>query len=149
MKIAATGDIHYDLIRNPAEHDKFLNFIKRLEEEKPDVLVLTGDTVGLGSSKLEECLNLFRGVAPVRLTVFGNHEYWSTEGDTLSNLRILKSRIENGGFKLLEEEPVIIGGIGFAGNCLWYDYSFSPALPPPLTRRLSPCRVSRRAGSCR
>ncbi|MGZ6276712.1 MAG: metallophosphoesterase [Syntrophales bacterium] len=131
MKIAATGDIHYDLIRNPAERDKFLNFIRRLEEEKPDVLVLTGDTVGLGSSKLEECLNLFRRVAPIRLTVFGNHEYWSTEGDTLSNLRILKSRIENGGFRLLEEEPVIIGGIGFAGNCLWYDYSFSPALPPP------------------
>jgi predicted MPP superfamily phosphohydrolase len=88
MKIAATGDIHYDLIRSPAEHDKFLNFIRGIEREKPDVLVLAGDTVGLGSSKLEECLNLFRGVAPVRLKVFGNHEYWSTEGDTLSNLGI-------------------------------------------------------------
>jgi predicted phosphodiesterase len=131
MKIAATGDIHYDLIRNPAEHDKFMNFIRRLEKEEPDVLVLAGDTVGLGSSKLEECLNVFRGVAPVRLKVFGNHEYWSTEGDTLSNLEILKSRIKGCGFKLLEEEPVIIGGIGFAGNCLWYDYSFSPAELPP------------------
>ncbi len=130
MKIAATGDIHYDLIRNPAEHDKFLNFIRRLEKEEPDVLVLAGDTVGLGSSRLEECLNLFREVAPIRLKVFGNHDYWSAEGDTLSHLEILKSRIKGCGFKLLEEEPVIVDGIGIAGNCLWYDYSFSPAELP-------------------
>ena len=131
MKIAATGDIHYDLIRNPSEVDKFLSFIRRLEEEEPDVLVLAGDTVGLGSSKLEECLNLFREVAPVRLKVFGNHDYWSTEGDTFSTLEILKSRIKGCGFELLEEKPTIVDGIGFAGNCLWYDYSFSPVEMPP------------------
>jgi Icc-related predicted phosphoesterase len=131
MKIAATGDIHYDLIRNSAEHDKFLDFIRRLEKEKPDMLVLAGDIVGFGSSKLEECLNLFRDVAPVRLKVFGNHDYWSSEGDTFGHLEILKSRIKGSGFKLLDEEPLIINGIGFAGNCLWYDYSFSPAETPP------------------
>jgi predicted phosphodiesterase len=130
MKIAATGDIHYDLVRSPAEHDKLLNFIQSLEREKPDVLILTGDTVGLGYSKLEECLNLFKEVAPVRLKVFGNHDYWSAEGDTFGHLEILKSITKDCGFKLLEEEPVIIDGIGFAGNCLWYDYSFSPVLPP-------------------
>jgi predicted phosphodiesterase len=131
MKIAATGDIHYDLIRNPAERDRFLNFIRRLEKEEPDVLVLAGDTVGLGSSKLEECLNLFREVAPIRLKVFGNHDYWSAEGDTFSHLEILRSRIKGCGFVLLEEKPVIVDGIGFAGNCLWYDYSFSPEEMPP------------------
>jgi len=131
MKIIATGDIHYDLIRNPEEREKFLNFIKRLEKEEPDVLVLAGDTVGLGSSRLDECLNLFREVAPIRLKVFGNHDYWSTEGDTFSHLDILKSRIGNCGFMLLDEKPAIVGGIGFAGNCLWYDYSFSPEEMPP------------------
>jgi len=131
MKIVATGDIHYDLIRNPAEHDKFLNFIRRLEKEEPDVLVLAGDTAGLGSSKLEECLNLFREVAPIRLKVFGNHDYWSAEGDTFSHLEILRSRIKGCGFVLLEEKPVIVDGTGFAGNCLWYDYSFSPEEMPP------------------
>jgi Icc-related predicted phosphoesterase len=131
MKIIATGDIHYDLIRNPEEREKFLNFIKRLEKKEPDVLVLAGDTVGLGSSRLEECLNLFREVAPIRLKVFGNHDYWSTEGDTFSHLDILKSRIEGCGFMLLDEKPAIVDGIGFAGNCLWYDYSFSPEGMPP------------------
>jgi predicted phosphodiesterase len=131
MKITATGDIHYDLVRSTAERDKLLNFIKRLEGEQPDVLVLAGDTVGLGSSRLEECLNLFSEVAPIRLKVFGNHDYWSNEGDTLSHLEILKSRIEDCGFMLLDEKPVIVGGIGFAGNCLWYDYSFSPGEMPP------------------
>jgi len=131
MKITATGDIHYDLIRNPGERERFLNFIKRLEEEEPDVLVLAGDTVGLGFSRLEECLNLFREVAPVRLKVFGNHDYWSAEGDTLRHLDILKSRIGSCGFVLLDERPVIVDGTGFAGNCLWYDYSFSPEETPP------------------
>jgi Icc-related predicted phosphoesterase len=131
MKIIATGDIHYDLIRNPEEHKKFVNFINRLKNEEPDVLVLAGDTVGLGSTKLEECLSFFKEVAPIRLKVFGNHDYWTIEGDTSSHLEILKSRIKGCGFVLLEEKPVIIDGIGFAGNCLWYDYSFSPEEIPP------------------
>jgi predicted phosphodiesterase len=131
MKITATGDIHYDLIRNAPERHKFLNFIRKLEEEEPDVLLLAGDTVGLGSSKLEECLNLFREVAPIRLKVFGNHDYWSIEGDTFSNLEMLKSRIKGCGFELLDEQPTIVDGVGFAGNCLWYDYSLAPVETPP------------------
>ena len=131
MKIVATGDIHYDLIQNHIEHEAFLRFIKSMEGENPDVFVLTGDVVGLGSTKLEECLNLFRAVAPVRLMVFGNHEYWSIEGDTFSHLEILKSRIKSCGIKLLDENPEIIGGVGFAGNCSWYDYSLAPIEPPP------------------
>jgi predicted phosphodiesterase len=131
MKIVATGDIHYDLIQNHTEHEAFLRFIKSMEEENPDVLVLTGDIIGLGSTKLEECLNLFRAVAPVRLMVFGNHEYWSIEGDTFSHLERLKSRIKGCGFRILDENPEIIDGIGFAGNCSWYDYSFAQIEPPP------------------
>ncbi len=130
MKIIATGDIHYDLIRSPEEVEKFAIFISRLRSEKPDILILAGDTVGLGSAKLEECLNLFKQVAPIRLTVFGNHDYWSTEGDTFGHLDALKSRIKSCDFMLLEEKPVIAHGMGFAGNCLWYDYSFSPEEPP-------------------
>ncbi|MGC9975962.1 MAG: metallophosphoesterase [Syntrophales bacterium] len=126
MKIIATGDIHYDLIRSSDEREKFATFISRLRSEEPDVLVLTGDTVGLGSAKLEECLNVFKEVAPIRLTVFGNHDYWSTEGDTFGHLDMLKSRIDNCEFMLLDEKPAIVHGTGFAGNCLWYDYSFSP-----------------------
>lgn len=131
MKIAATGDIHYDLIRNKSEHEAFLRFIKNLEDEKPDVLVLAGDVVSLGSSKLEECLNYFRLVTPERIMVFGNHDYWSTEGDTFRHMEIMRDRIRNCGFKILDERPEIIDGIGFAGNCSWYDYSFgSMELPP-------------------
>jgi predicted phosphodiesterase len=131
MKIVATGDIHYDLIRNQTEHEELLHFIKRMEAEKPDVLVLAGDTVGFGSPKMEECLNYFRTIAPVRFAVFGNHEYWSHEGGTISHLEFMKNRIKGCGFKLLDENPEIIDGIGFAGNCSWYDYSFAPKELPP------------------
>lgn len=131
MKIAATGDIHYDLIRSASEQEVFIRFIKSLEDENPHVLVLAGDTVGLGSSKLEECLNYFRLVAPVRLMVFGNHEYWNTEGDTFRHIERMSARINDSGFRLLDEKPEIIDGIGFAGNCSWYDYSFAPGETPP------------------
>jgi predicted phosphodiesterase len=131
MKIVATGDIHYDLMRNLTDHEKFCHFIENLKGENPDVLVLTGDTVGLGSSKLEECLNFFTDIAPVRLMVFGNHEYWSSEGDTFTHLEDMKARIKGCGFKLLDEHPEIIDDIGFAGNCAWYDYSFAGTEAPP------------------
>ena len=130
MKIVATGDIHYDLIRDQKEYEAFHDFIKSLEGEKPDVLVLAGDTVGLGHSKLEECLDSFRTVSPIRLMVFGNHDYWSPEGDSFRHLELLGTRIKDCGFHLLDEKPEIIDGIGFAGNCSWYDYSFAPPEPP-------------------
>ncbi|MBM4272782.1 MAG: hypothetical protein FJ139_11605 [Deltaproteobacteria bacterium] len=133
MKIAATGDIHYDLIQSNSEHEAFFQFIKSLESELPDVLVIAGDTVGLGSSKLEECLNFLRDVAPERLIVFGNHDYWSTGGDTFSHLEIMRERIKRCGFKILDETPEIIDGIGFAGNCSWYDYSFASIQLPPYS----------------
>ena len=44
---------------------------------------------------------------------------------------MLKARIKDCGFKLLDEKPEIINGIGFAGNCSWYDYSFAPSEAPP------------------
>jgi predicted MPP superfamily phosphohydrolase len=131
MKITATGDIHYDLMQNREERDAFLHFVRNLEREKPDVLVLAGDTVGLDTSKLEECLDYFQSVAPVRLMVFGNHEYWSTESDTFSHLEIMKKKIKSCGFKVLDENPEIIDGIGFTGNSSWYDYSFASAELPP------------------
>jgi predicted phosphodiesterase len=131
MKILATADIHYDLIQTRTEYEKFIHFIKSLEREKPDMVILAGDTAGFGSSKLEECLDFFRTVAPERLMVFGNHEYWSSEGDTFMHLETTKTRIKACGFKLLDEHPEIIDGIGFAGNCAWYDYSFAGTEPPP------------------
>ncbi len=131
MKIVATGDIHYDLIRDQREQEAFLRFLEDLESERPDVLVLVGDTVGLGHAKLEACLESFRTVSPVRLMVFGNHDYWSPEGDTFRHLELLGTRIKDCGFRLLDEKPEIIDGVGFAGNCSWYDYSFAPAEVPP------------------
>ena len=89
MKIVATGDIHYDLIRSQSEHEAFLRFIGNLHGEKPDLLVVAGDTVSLGSSKMEECLHYFGSIAPARLMVFGNHDYWSTNSDTFRHLEIM------------------------------------------------------------
>jgi predicted phosphodiesterase len=133
MKILATGDIHYDLIRTDTEHENFLRFIESVRREAPDVLILVGDTVGLDSTKLEECLDIFSSVAPVRLMVLGNHEHWSYEGDTFAHLEEMKNRVKACGFRLLDDRPEIVDGIGFAGNCGWYDYSLAQTEPPPYS----------------
>jgi len=125
MKIAATCDIHYDLINSPGKNQKFNEFVKSLEDEKADVLVIAGDTVGLGWGKLKECLDLFKDTAPHRLMVLGNHDYWSADKNTEKHLKFIKKIIKKSGFHLLDAKPKIVENVGFAGNCLWYDYSFS------------------------
>ena len=117
MKIAATCDIHYDLLNSPQEKEHFRDFIRSLETENPDVLVIAGDLVGLGWANLDACLELFKNVAPHRFMVFGNHDYWSADKDTSKHLKILEHHIERCGFYLLDKQPGKIGKIGFAGNC--------------------------------
>jgi len=130
MKIAATSDIHYDLISSESDYDELRRLINSLEAEKPDVLLIAGDIVGLGVSKLEECLGLFEKICTERLIVLGNHDYWSEDLDTFKRLELLRSKIDSCGFHLLDKSLKIIRDIGFAGNCGWYDYSFADGRPP-------------------
>jgi len=130
MRAAATSDIHYDLLEYYEDHDELKRLIESLMAEKPDILVIAGDTVGLGEAKLEECLALFEAVTPERMMVFGNHEYWSADLNTFKELKMLETRIENCGFHLLDSDPKTIGSVGFVGNCAWYDYSFASKAPP-------------------
>lgn len=130
MKIAATSDIHYDLISSEKDYDELRRLITSLEAEKPDVLLIAGDIVGLGIAKLEECLGQFEKICSQRLIVLGNHDYWSANLDTFKRLELLGSKIESCGFHLLDDIPKVIENIGFAGNCGWYDYSFADGKPP-------------------
>ncbi len=125
MKIAITSDIHYDLIHTQSDMDDFIKFTGSLESKEPEVLIIAGDIVGLGWSKVEECLSQFEKICVERLMVFGNHDYWSADRDTFKHLDILEGKIKNCGFHLLDRNPKIINNIGFAGNCCWYDYSFA------------------------
>ena len=73
MKIAITSDIHYDLMHTQSDMDDFIKFIDSLESKEPEILIIAGDIVGLGWSKIEECLSQFKKICTERLMVFGNH----------------------------------------------------------------------------
>ncbi|MFC1508237.1 metallophosphoesterase [Candidatus Omnitrophota bacterium] len=125
MKIAVTSDIHYDLIRSSEDRLQFERFLEALYSEKPDVLIIAGDVIGLGWQMLPECLSIFASVCPERLMVFGNHDYWSRDKKTFQHLEFISDLIEDNGFHLLDNHSRIIGSTGFAGNCGWYDYSLA------------------------
>ena len=131
MKIVATCDIHYDLLDSVKLENDFFHFLESMKTEKADVLVIAGDVVGLGWTRLEECLELFRPMAPLRIMVFGNHEHWAADKNTFNHLERLEKTIEDSGVVLLDKKPIKLGKVGFVGNCGWYDYSFAekPILP--------------------
>jgi Icc-related predicted phosphoesterase len=129
MRVAATCDLHYDLLTSARERQGFEDLLAALAAERPDVLVLAGDVVGLGWNKLGECLKRFSQVSPTRLLVFGNHEHWCADRRSLSHLNQLRDVIIPSGFHLLDSAPFVTGQIGFAGNSLWYDYSLARRPP--------------------
>ncbi|MBN1669618.1 MAG: metallophosphoesterase [Kiritimatiellae bacterium] len=130
MKIVATADIHCDLIRTPQAEADFDDMLTRLAGEQADVLILAGDTVGLGWAKLGDCLERLRPLAAERCLVFGNHDYWCVDLPTAEHLDRLAPIVSEAGFHLLDRGPKLIGGIGFAGNCAWYDYSLATGSLP-------------------
>ncbi|MBN2255568.1 MAG: metallophosphoesterase [Deltaproteobacteria bacterium] len=112
MKIAATGDIHYDLLDSGEKKKLFSLFLEKLKAEEADALIIAGDVVGLGWKKLNECLDRFRPVAPVRMMVFGNHDYWAADKNTARHLGQMEKIIAGCGFHLLDKEPFQSGRVG-------------------------------------
>lgn len=125
MRIAATADIHYDLLSSREDLHEFDRFVQSLADADPDVFLVGGDTVGLGWETLPECLNRFEKIGREKLIVFGNHDHWSADKRTSQHLRRLEEIIRKSSFHLLDHGPKIIGNVGFAGNCCWYDYTFA------------------------
>lgn len=57
------------------------NLLARIDKEKPDVILLTGDTLDDHYEKWENALSLIRILTPNTPVYFvlGNHEYWTNE----------------------------------------------------------------------
>lgn len=57
--------------------------VKRIEELKPDVIVITGDLVDSNHTNLECAIQFIKGIVPICdvYYVTGNHEYWLEKSD--------------------------------------------------------------------
>lgn len=117
MKIFATSDLH---IGRP--YSKQLDMLgKLLNEEKPDVMVISGDIYDYrGVNPFEE---LSRFSIPV-VFCLGNHEFAERSINNTFSYYRLCNHFDN--VKCLDiEGHVDIDGVRFVGNVLWYDGSLS------------------------
>jgi len=122
MKIVATGDLHYGHYpRFDGQTEAMADAICR---EGGDVLVLTGD-IGCGAvQRFSACLALFSGFPGQKLLVPGNHDLWTTEGDSYTLYdRVLPDAAAEQGFRYLDSGPAHVGDVAFVGSVGWYDYT--------------------------
>lgn len=126
--IFATSDLHYGMrpdgdavTRRLAAHLK--------GARSTDVLLLAGD-LGVNDETITECLALFRDFPGAKLAIPGNHDVW-VQPDAGINSHERRARLpklfRTAGFHPLEDGPITIDGVGFAGCMGWYDYSFRDA----------------------
>lgn len=80
------------------------NLIRKIKNEKPDIIVFTGDLID-SKHYVEKYSLMLMGkivnIAPVYF-VTGNHEYWSGRYERL------ESKLENLGVKVLKNEGVVL-----------------------------------------
>jgi predicted phosphodiesterase len=130
MKILCLSDLHLRMadILDVIHQRRFTLFLQSIrdlvEDTKPDVAVVTGDTV---PPPFVNSLNAFFGsLFPVELPVvatLGNHEFWERPfEETLENARNKNAEAPN--VHILDAEPSVeIGGYNFVGGCLFFDGS--------------------------
>jgi uncharacterized protein len=105
LRIAAVGDLHFDE-RARGSLSKVMEQVNR----EADVLALVGDLTTHGRpEQLEAFLEEIRSVDVPVVTVLGNHDHESGQGD------LVRDMLTAGGITVLDGEVVEIEGVGFTG----------------------------------
>ena len=127
-KLLATADLHLGLY--PVADAGVFELARRVCASDADIFVIAGDLADTGEKKLRTCLRLFERFEGLKLLVPGNHDLWTTSGDSEEKYRTVLPRIaRNCGFHMLDVEPVTAAETAFIGTIGWYDYSLrSPRL---------------------
>lgn len=124
MEIAVTADIHYGTRTKREVLEKYIN---SLNNTGAGLLLIAGDLTGRGTdhAHFREVLEILRKFKGKILFSPGNHDLWTTDGDSFDILTGKMPRMfRDSNVHLLDNSPVVIGGIGFVGSVGWYDYSF-------------------------
>lgn len=125
MRIVATADLHYNILRSQEPARRIAGEICGLDA---DVLLVLGDVASRDPQIILDGLRLFDRFPGLKLFVAGNHDIWTLPGgDSLARLeRELPDICHQAGFHPLDREPVIMDDVGLVGSMGWYDYSFRP-----------------------
>ncbi len=126
MRVYLTSDLHFGLSERGDKATRVLAEEIERSATSDDVFILAGDLAN-DDATFFKCLSLFSHFPGRKLAIAGNHDVWVEEGgddDSWARYQRLPNLMREAGFRSLEEEPVIIGGIGVVGSMGWYDYSF-------------------------
>ncbi len=105
MRIAALGDLHV----REATNETFRQLFAGLHDHA-DVVVLSGDLTDQGQPREAEALAEALAVCRVPvLGVLGNHDCDSGQEEEIRRI------LAHSGLKMLDAEPAVIDGVGFAG----------------------------------
>lgn len=106
ITVAAIGDLHVTETSTRPYSALFAEI-----SDKADVLVLCGDLTNFGKPKEAEILaeDLRAATIPV-LGVLGNHDYECGQHEAVAEI------LCQAGMKLLDEQAVVVEGVGFAGT---------------------------------
>ncbi|MEI7596929.1 MAG: metallophosphoesterase [Bacteroidota bacterium] len=133
FKIAQISDLHLGSFSNKADIEKGL---KLLQEQNPDIIIITGDIINAQPEELEEYAELFKNLhAPYgKYSILGNHDmgdyrkwYDKYNSEHIKRMIDLETSL---GFKVLANENVYIkkgnDSIAIAGVLNWGLPPFKP-----------------------
>jgi predicted MPP superfamily phosphohydrolase len=112
-KIVHISDIHAGSFAGSVK--RFQKAVDLINGQYPDLIIFTGDMVNNFADEITSLIPVFSQInAPERkFAVLGNHDYggyfkWDTPADSVANHEALENAIEQMGFKLLNNQSVII-----------------------------------------
>lgn len=112
MKVVQISDIHSGSFNNKKAVQKG---VEKLMNEKPDLILFTGDLVNNIADEMEDYMDVFNQLkAPMGVfSVLGNHDYgdyvqWNTAEEKYANLDKLKNIHAALGWRLLMNEHIFI-----------------------------------------
>jgi len=121
-RLLAAADLHFGLRPEGDECTRLL--AQQVCGSQADAFVIAGDVGETDARNLRTCLQMFDAFTGLKLMVPGNHDLWTTSGDTERKYRtILPQVAADSGFAYLDRGPVTAGRTAFIGSIGWYDYS--------------------------
>lgn len=101
IRIVQLSDMHFSLLSNRRQIEAAVKIVREL---KPDMIVVTGDTVDTPQARRLKLLHILSQLdAPLgKFAVLGNHEYYSGFSDSMLALR-------EAGFIVLRDRAALIG----------------------------------------
>lgn len=101
FKIAHISDFHNARFGNAVE-----SIVDGINEEKPDIIVITGDLIDSSNTNIEVSLDLVKGLVEIAPCYFvtGNHEAWVNNDD----YQILENGLTEYGVVILRDSEVLL-----------------------------------------